>query len=137
MGIVKRKAENDQDKVKTKQPETNKIISDSKILDIIMNNSQDTIYFKDKDSKFIANSKAHAMQVNCENLKDMVGKSDFDFFPEEFAMQTYLDEKKIMETGIPILGKQEKLQLLDGNYIWVLASKYPITFGTRRFGKIK
>jgi len=117
------------------------LISDSMILDIIMRNSQDTIYFKDRDSKFIANSRAHADQFHLENPKEMLGKSDFDFFPTEFAMLAYLDEKKIMETGIPILGKQEKLIKENGECVWFSASKYPIygnngeiigTWGTSR-----
>lgn len=117
------------------------IISDSMILDIIMSNSQDTIYFKDRNTKFIANSKAHANQFGYENPRDLIGKSDFDFFPEEFARKAYLDEMKIMQTGIPILGKEEKLVSSDGTCIWFLASKYPIisdngeiigTWGTSR-----
>ncbi|NTV78958.1 MAG: hypothetical protein HGA25_07480, partial [Clostridiales bacterium] len=60
-------------------------ISDSVILDIIMTHSQDTIYFKDKDSRYIANSTAHVIQVGLESANEMRGKCDFDFFPEEFA----------------------------------------------------
>ena len=37
-------------------------ITDSMILDIIMKNSQDTIYFKDRNSRFIANSYAHLVR---------------------------------------------------------------------------
>lgn len=116
-------------------------ITDSMILDIIMKNSQDTTYFKDRNSRFIANSYAHLVQVGCATTAEMIGKSDFDYFPENFAMQAFLDEKKIMETGIPILGKEEKLVLPSGQTFWFSASKYPIydekgciigTWGTSR-----
>jgi diguanylate cyclase (GGDEF)-like protein/PAS domain S-box-containing protein len=99
---------------------------DSQILEIIMNSSQDTIYFKDKESKFIANSKAHALQFGYNNPKDIIGKSDFDFFPKEFAQATFQDEKKIIETGIPILGKTEMCVTPEGNPTWYSVSKYPI-----------
>lgn len=119
----------------------NSPITDSMILDIIMKNSQDTIYFKDRNSKFIANSHAHLAQVGCATTEEMIGKSDFDYFPEVFAMQAFLDEKKIMETGIPIISKEEKLILQTGETVWFSASKYPIydekgsiigTWGTSR-----
>ena len=101
-------------------------ISESMILEIIMTNSQDTIYFKDRNSRFIANSKAHASQFGIENPKDMIGLSDFDLFTEEFAIEAYADEKKIMESGVPILGKTEKCTSNDGTVAWFSASKYPI-----------
>ncbi len=97
-------------------------ISDSMILDIIMTHSQDTIYFKDKDSRYIANSTAHVIQVGLKSANEMRGKCDFDFFPEEFAKIAYQDELNIMETGIPILGKQEKLTWSDGSCVWFSAS---------------
>lgn len=99
---------------------------DALLLDIIMNSSEDTIYFKDKDSKFILNSKAHATQFGFNNPKDLVGKSDFDFFSKEFAVDSLKDEQKIMETGKPILGKIEKWVKDDGDTMWFHASKYPL-----------
>lgn len=102
------------------------VYGDALLLDIIMKNSEDTIYFKDKDSKFVLNSRAHIKQFGYNNPKDLVGKSDFDFFPEEFALESLKDEQKIMETGKPILGKLEKWVNKDGNTIWFFASKYPL-----------
>ena len=112
----------------------------SLVIDLIMNNSQDTIYFKDRESKFLLNSKAHAIQFGIEEPKDLVGMSDFDFFPEEFARNAYQDELAIMETGIPIIGKVEKWEEA-GESVWFSASKYPFydregniigTWGTSR-----
>jgi len=124
-----------------KKISTNEKITDTKILEIIMNHSQDTIYFKDRDSKFIANSKAHAVQFGLEDPRDLAGKSDYDFFPEPFARSAEADEKRIMETGVPIIGKNEKWVTPEGKVTWLSASKYPIfdddgtivgTWGTSR-----
>lgn len=95
------------------------------IFNAIMNNSQDTIYFKDKNSKFILSSKAHANQFELCDLNGTMGKSDFDFFPMEFAQKAFNLEKEIMETGIPALGIIEKWEKKDGTNIWFSASKYP------------
>ncbi|ROR26432.1 PAS domain S-box-containing protein/diguanylate cyclase (GGDEF)-like protein [Mobilisporobacter senegalensis] len=105
---------------------TKELQRDALLLDIIMNGSDDTIYFKDKNLKFILNSKAHAIQFGFENPKELVGKSDFDFFPEEFAIESFKDEQRIMKTGKPLIGKLEKWIRKDGEIVWFHASKYPL-----------
>jgi diguanylate cyclase (GGDEF)-like protein/PAS domain S-box-containing protein len=117
------------------------ILQDELVTQTIMNNSEDTIYFKNLDSKFILNSKAHANQFHEKDVKDMVGKDDFDYFPDEFAQAALDDEKTIIETGRPILGRIEKWNKPDGDVVWFQAYKYPLydregnitgTWGTSR-----
>ena len=98
-----------------------------------MNNSEDTIYFKNLDSKFILNSKAHAAQLGEEDVRDMLGKDDFCYFPEEFARAAYEDEQRIIESGTPMIGRVEKWAKPDGEVAWLMASKYPLYDGA---GKI-
>ncbi|PKM49621.1 MAG: hypothetical protein CVV02_15410 [Firmicutes bacterium HGW-Firmicutes-7] len=111
------------------------------IINTIMNNSHDTIYFKDIKSNFILNSKAHAMQFGLDDPLKLVGKSDFDFFPEVFAQQAYEDEQNIIFSGEPIIGRIERWGKSDGTTTWLSASKYPFydhegkiigTWGTSR-----
>jgi len=120
---------------------TDLILQDELVTQTIMNNSEDTIYFKNLDSKFILNSKAHANQFHEKDVKDMVGKDDFDYFPDEFAQAALDDEKTIIETGRPILGRIEKWNKPDGDVVWFQAYKYPLydkegniigTWGTSR-----
>lgn len=116
-------------------------IHDELVTQTIMNNSEDTIYFKNLDSKFILNSKAHANQFHLSDVSDMVGKDDFDYFPEEFAQAALEDEKEIIRTGKPILGRIERWDRADGDVVWFQAYKYPLydkegniigTWGTSR-----
>lgn len=101
--------------------EINKII-----LNTIMNNSQDTFYFKDRYSRIIISSKAHSVLWGEKNPEDVIGKTDFDYFPEEFANIAYEVEQEIMRTQNPILGMIEKLNKPDGSVMWLSASKYPL-----------
>ncbi|MCC5911904.1 MAG: GGDEF domain-containing protein [Clostridiaceae bacterium] len=119
------------------ESELNRIL----IINTIMNNSQDTIYFKDRKSTFLLSSKAHAALFSIDNPSEVIGKSDFDYFPEYFAKDAYRDEQKIMATGEPIIGRVEKLIKPDGGVMWLSASKYPLydaegkiigTWGTSR-----
>lgn len=99
--------------------------SEALVLNIIMNNSHDTVYFKDKDSNYILSSRAHSMQFGYEDPSQIIGKNDFDFFPRKFAEDAREDEITIMETGQPIIGKIEKWEKKDKPTIWFSASKYP------------
>jgi diguanylate cyclase (GGDEF)-like protein/PAS domain S-box-containing protein len=116
-------------------------LSDTQLIRTIMDNSQDLIYFKDRDSIFRLNSKAHAMKLGFDNPADLVGKSDADFYPDYFVRQAYADEQKIINTGKPIIGRIEKWEKPDGTSVWFSASKYPLyddcgnivgTWGTSR-----
>ena len=100
--------------------------SNEVILDIIRNYSNDTIYFKDEQSRFIWNSKAHAAQFGVDDPDEMIGKTDFDYFPKDFATRARKEELEIMETKNPLISNIEKLEKADGSVVWYSASKYPV-----------
>ena len=102
------------------------------LINALMNNLTDHIYFKDQDSRFIRNSKSHAKSFGFNNPEELIGKSDFDFFAEQAARQAYNDEQQILKTGQPIL-KEEKLTRKDGTVAWFSAMKLPLLDNT---GKI-
>ncbi len=104
----------------------NASFSNEVILEIIRNYSNDTIYFKDEQSRFIWNSRAHAAQFGINDPKEMVGKTDFDYFPKDFATRARKEELEIMETKNPLISNIEKLEKADGSVIWYSASKYPV-----------
>ena len=81
---------------------------DSLIVQALLSNNSESIYFKDLDSKFIAVSDFHARYFGVESSKDLIGKSDFDFFTKQHAMAAYNDEQEIINTGKPIVGKIEQ-----------------------------
>ncbi len=113
----------------------------SVLLGTILMNSQDTIYFKDRDSRFILNSMAHARQFDLESPEEMRGKTDYDYFPKEFADRTVREEQEIMRSGRPVINHIEKWNAGNGRYVWFSACKYPLfdpygkiigTWGTSR-----
>jgi sigma-B regulation protein RsbU (phosphoserine phosphatase) len=55
-----------------------------------------------------------------------VGKTDFDFVSYEHAQQAFEDEQRLIQTGTPILHKEEKETWPDGTSTWVSSSKLPI-----------
>jgi len=85
----------------------------------------DHIYFKDRQSRFVRISEAMAKRFGWGDSAEAVGKTDFDVFSEEHARQAYTDEQRIMETGEPMIGYEEKETWPDGHVTWVSTTKVP------------
>ncbi|MBC7185640.1 MAG: PAS domain S-box protein [Calditrichaeota bacterium] len=92
----------------------------------LMDSIPDNIYFKDSQSRFIRVSKSLVAKFGLDDEAQVLGKSDFDFFSEEHARAAYEDEQKIIRTGEPILGIEEKETWPDGSVTWVRTSKLPL-----------
>lgn len=99
--------------------------SPADLLDVLLVNSPDPIYFKDRDSRFVCYSQAFSNMYRLEEQDALKGKSDFDIFTEEHARQAYNDEQKIIHTGEPIVGKLERETHNDGRITWALSTKMP------------
>ncbi len=83
------------------------------------------VYFKDRDSRFLAVSegKAHRHELSSA---DLIGKTDADLFSEEHAQWARVDEESIMATGEPVVGKLEKTIWRDGREGWARVTKMPL-----------
>ncbi len=86
----------------------------------------DTIYFKDLESRFLLVNSKQSEVLGLEHPGEAIGKTDFDFFPEEEAEDSYRDEQYILETGETIENKREKVTTGDEREYWVSTTKVPL-----------
>ena len=115
----------------------------------LLDNIPDSIYFKDRESRSVRLSKSRAERLReylihrfrethsadeplPPHLADLdkcaehlVGLTTFDVYPDERASAALSDEKKIMETGEPLVGKVDHAVLPDGKEYWYLTTKMP------------
>ena len=96
------------------------------LLRCLMDNVPDRIYFKDDKSRFIRVNRALSDQHHLASPDDAIGKTDADFFTSEHAEQAFLDERRILETGKPILEIEERETWRDGRVGWVSTNKLAI-----------
>ena len=84
----------------------------------------DAIYFKDSKGYLIMVNKAHAEGLGLRP-ENVIGKTDFDFFPEKEARNMTEDDMKVMQTGESIIDKVERTTRPDGSHHYVSTTKLP------------
>lgn len=101
-----------------------KLAHEHELLQTLMDSISDSIYFKDEENRFIMVNKAKAAHSNVKP-EEMIGKTDFDFLPDEEARKAFEDDEEVLRTGKFIIDKIEKLTGIDGNERWVSVTKIP------------
>ncbi len=96
------------------------------LLHSLMDSVPDSIYFKDADGHYTRINRAKAIKSGLSDPADAVGKTDADFFSPEHAQRTRLDEQQILQTGEPMIGKEELLTWPTGEQCWVSTTKLPL-----------
>src|SRR5690242_4364735 len=75
--------------------ENAQLLMTSKLVEAMLENVPDRIYFKDAQSRFIKLSRALANRIGVEDPRDAIGKTDFDFYAHERAAEFIKDEQRI------------------------------------------
>ena len=128
-----------------------KLAYEQELFQTLLKSVPDNIYFKDRESRFVRVSLSKVKDT-LQTVRDshraahpdagpdewpphlagvdpfaewLIGKSDFDTYPEAHARAAYEDEQEIIRTGKPIVGKLEKIVLPNGKEIWRITTKMP------------
>jgi two-component system, cell cycle sensor histidine kinase and response regulator CckA len=99
------------------------------LLQTLMEQTPDQVYFKDLQSRFIRASKAVATSFHLADPEALQGKSDFDFFSQDHARRAYEDEQEIIRSGVPKMDMEEAETWPDGSTTWVSTTKVPFKDG--------
>ena len=105
---------------------TAEVVRQKYILDTFMATVPDRIYFKDRGGRITQANMAHARLMGLNDSFGEVGRTDFDFFPEEDARRKYDQEQEIIRTGQPLVNLEEHDVWPDGREVWSLTTKMPL-----------
>jgi PAS domain S-box-containing protein len=103
-----------------------KLATEQFLMNMLMDNLPQKIYFKDAASRFIRVNKAHAHKHRFNDPSEAIGKTDFDLFTSEHANQAFNDEQRIIKTGLPIINYEEKETWENRPDTWVSTTKIPM-----------
>jgi PAS domain S-box-containing protein len=97
------------------------------LLRTLIDNLPDHIYVKDTESRFVIANATVGRILGVTSPEEVIGKTDFDFHPQELAEQYYADEREIIRSGQPLVNREEPVvDQTTGDREWLLTTKVPL-----------
>jgi len=92
----------------------------------MMENTNDFIFFKDRNHVFTSASQTLVSVTQPSvHWTDLIGQTDYDVFPEEYADIYYRLEKQVF-AGLTVAHEIQHYETRDGSKGWIDNRKYPI-----------
>jgi two-component system, sensor histidine kinase and response regulator len=102
------------------------LAGERQVLRALIDNVPDFMYVKDKKSRFLVANQHLAESRGLSAPEQLLGKTDFDFFPCELADIYFADEQRLISGKQAVFSKEEECRDLTGNTIWLLTTKVPL-----------
>ncbi len=96
------------------------------LLRTMIDNIPDSIYCKDTNCRKTLANKTELHYSGAKTEAEILGKTDFDLYPKEIAEGFFADDQAVMQTGQPVLDREEYLLDENGQRQWLLTSKLPL-----------
>ena len=84
------------------------LVHERTVLRTLIDNLPDNVFVKDTESRFLICNLADARLMRAKTPDEIIGKTDFDFFPRELATSYYDDEQEVMRSGQPLINREER-----------------------------
>jgi PAS domain S-box-containing protein len=84
------------------------------------------VYAKDTACRKILANHVDLEYMGASTEAEALGKTDFDFYPEDMAARFYARDQAIIQTGQPLIDYEHSIVTADGQQRWLLTSKMPL-----------
>ena len=102
------------------------LVEERRLLRTLIDNMPDYIYVKDAAGRFLVANRAVARLMGAKTPEQLLGKTDFDFYPQDLASVFYRDEQAIIASGQPLVSKEEPSMAAEGITKWTWTTKVPL-----------
>jgi PAS domain S-box-containing protein len=96
------------------------------LLRTLIDNVPDYIYVKNTRHQFLLANEALASRMGATSPEELLGKTDFDFYPEELATVYASGEQKVMQSGRAVINREESTPDSAGDTVWLLTTEVPV-----------
>lgn len=100
--------------------------SSQRMIEGIINTIPVRVFWKDKNLVYLGCNTAFARDAGCSKPEDIIGKNDFELGWSDQAEIYRAADRKVIESGVPILEIEEPQTTPDGSPIILLTSKTPL-----------
>jgi PAS domain S-box-containing protein len=105
------------------------LVRERNVLRTLIDNLPDYVFVKDTHSRFLVNNTAHVSVLGAHGPEEVLGKTDFDYFPQNLADKYRADDQAVVETGRALINHEEFVTDHDGRTQWLLTTKVPLRDG--------
>ncbi len=96
------------------------------LLRTIIDNIPDSIYTKDITCHKTLANLTELQHLKAISEEEVIGKDDYDFYPEDIADKFLADDLLVIQTGEPVINREEYIPDENGQKRWLLSSKIPL-----------
>ncbi len=86
----------------------------------------DNLWLKDAQSRFVIANDATARRMGYASPANLLDKTDLELCPPETGQKYFADERRIVETGEPLIDCEEYVIAPDGRKVWISSTKVPL-----------
>ncbi|HEX8310840.1 MAG TPA: PAS domain-containing protein, partial [Chthoniobacteraceae bacterium] len=102
------------------------VIEEHRVLRTLVDALPDLIFFKDREGRYLLHNRGEQRKWKTTST-EMIGKTAFQIpGVKENAALYHADDMRVIETGEPIIAREEPYTTPDGVHGWFLTSKYPL-----------
>lgn len=102
------------------------LATDRNLLRTLIDTVPDALYAKDAEGRVLICNQSDAQIRGAKSPDDAVGKTDFDFYPPDIAERYWADDLTVLQTGQPLIDREEYNWLQNGVQRWALTTKVPV-----------
>ena len=96
------------------------------LLRAVVDNVPEQIYVHDTNGRYLLNNLYDAQVMGVNNPEEMIGKSDFDYYPAELAGMFHESEMGLIQSGESMVDMEGVMTRSDGRKHWILTTKKPL-----------
>lgn len=100
--------------------------AERQVLRALIDNVPDHMYVKDTECRFLLANVSVARQMGAKTPEELIGKTDFDYYPRGLATTFFEDEQRVIRTGKAEIDRDEMGLDPQGNTSWVLTTQVPL-----------
>lgn len=96
------------------------------LLRTVIENIPDAVYVKDKAGRRTVTNPADVKLMGRKDAREVLGKDDSTLYPKERAATSTADDQTVLQSGQPLVDKEESFVDDENRRRWLVTSKLPL-----------
>lgn len=93
------------------------------LLNSLMRNTPDNIFFKDAEGRFLRINEAYTRRLGLNAPEDAIGRRESEFLDAEVAEACLAADRQVLESGTPLISREELIRWPDGSMSWMSTTR--------------